>query len=175
MNPEFIRYLSTIGARTAIVLIALVAGLRLLGKRQISQMNIYDLALIMLLANSVQNAMTNGGPHISIGIVSAGTLVLLGKLLTTLFLRAPHLQRHFVGTSTLLVNDGQYVKDHMQRECCTEEQICAAMRQHGLNDIAQVQMAVLEVDGVISIVPKTAEHVRTEKQVKRSRGRHSSP
>ena len=173
MNREFVWYLTTISARTAIVLIVLAIGLRLMGKRQIGQMNIYDLALIMLLANAVQNAMTNGGPHVSIGVVSAATLIGVGRLITALFLRAPRLQSHVVGTSSLIVNEGQFVKDHMRRECVTEEQVLAAMRQHGLEDLSQVQMAVLEVDGTISIVPSTTEFHRTAKQVKRTRGRHS--
>ncbi len=83
--------LSIYAARTAIVLIWMVLGLRLLGKRQIGQLNIYDVALVMALANAVQNAMTGGQGKLVVGIVCAGTLMLLGRLLTAIFIRAPRL------------------------------------------------------------------------------------
>ena len=72
MSKAFLIFLTTISARTAIVMLFLIIGIRLFGKRQIGQMNIYDLALIMALANAVQNAMTGGKGYLSVGIVSAG-------------------------------------------------------------------------------------------------------
>ena len=78
MPPDGPKFLVAIAVRTLLVLLALVISLRLLGKRQSGQFNIYDLALIMLLANAVQNAMTNGDGHLLVGVVSAGTLLAAG-------------------------------------------------------------------------------------------------
>lgn len=156
-------------ARTAIVMFILIGGLRLLGKRQIGQMNIYDLAMVMALANAVQNAMTNGSGNLAVGIVSASTLLLLGALLTVIFVRLPKLEDHLVGTPTLLVNDGQILQDHMRRECVTEAELLQVLREHGLTDVREIMIAMLEVDGTISIVPKTADHHRINpKQTKQS-------
>jgi len=168
MSHAFVWFLSTIAARTAIVALFLLGGLRLLGKRQIGQLNVYDLAMVMALANAVQNAMTNGSGNLSVGIVSSGTLLLLGFVLTLIFVRLPGLEQRVVGNPTLLVNDGQFLPDRMRRENVTEEQILAAMRQHGLTSVHEVLMATLEVDGTISIVPKTSEHHRTHKRIRRS-------
>jgi uncharacterized membrane protein YcaP (DUF421 family) len=159
-------FLSTIAARTAIVMFILIGGLRLLGKRQIGQMNIYDLAMVMALANAVQNAMTNGSGNLMVGIVSSGTLLLLGTLLTLIFVRLPKLEDRLVGTPTLLINDGQLLHDRMRRECITEAQLMQVMRAHGLMDPHEVMIAMLEVDGTISIVPKTAAHHRIKHRPK---------
>src|SRR5262249_17282001 len=138
-----------IAVRTAVVLIYLTAGLRLLGKRQLGQMNIYDLAMVMALANAVQNAMTAGEGRLPIGVVSAGTLLLLGRLLTVAFARSPTLEQHLCGTPTILINDGHLVRDHLRRECITFDQLVAVLRHHGLTHPSEVKLAVLEVDGTL--------------------------
>jgi uncharacterized membrane protein YcaP (DUF421 family) len=166
MTPAFLWFLSTIGARTGIVLVFLVMGLRLLGKRQIGQMNIYDLAMLMALANSVQNAMTGGKGDLSVGIVSAGTLLLVGWGLSLAVVRVPRLEQRLVGDPTLLVNNGHIIWERMRREGVTEATLMSAVRQHGLTEVHQVLMAVLEVDGEISVVPKTAAHQHTRKRIK---------
>ena len=153
MPPNAPFFLSAIAFRTLIVLLILVLGLRLLGKRQIGQMNIYDLALIMLLANAVQNAMTQGSGFLLTGLTSAAVLFGAGWAISRLFNLSPELKRRVVGNSTLLINDGKLLRDHLKSESVTEEQVMAMMRQHGLSRLDQVQMAVLEVDGSISIIP----------------------
>jgi uncharacterized membrane protein YcaP (DUF421 family) len=169
MPPEGPKFLAAIAVRTLLVLLSLVIGLRILGKRQSGQFNIYDLSLIMLLANAVQNAMTNGDGHILVGVVSAGTLLAAGWVVSRAFQRLPALGERVTGVSTLLVNNGQFIKAHLQREHVTEDQIRSAMRQHGLCEMGQVRMAVLEIDGSISVVPTRAAHRATEKPAKRSR------
>ena len=169
MPPEGSKFLIAIGVRTLIVLLALVIGLRVLGKRQTGQYNIYDIALIMLLANAVQNAMTNGDGHILTGIVSSGVLLTAGWVISRAFQRLPALAQHATGVSTLLVTNGQFIKAHMRQERVSEEEILAAMRQHGICELGQVRMAVLEVDGSISIVPTHAPHHTTRKVARRSR------
>jgi uncharacterized membrane protein YcaP (DUF421 family) len=163
MSHAYLWFLSTIAARTAIVLIFMVAGLRLLGKRQMGQMNLYDLALIMALSNAVQNAMTNGAGDLSVGIISAGTLLLIGRVAANLFVRAPKLSERLCGTPTVLIDNGEYIGSHMRRECVTEEEVMAVLRQHGIDDPKRVMMAILEVDGTISVVPKEATHSRKGK------------
>lgn len=175
MTPGFLWFLSLICARTAVILLVLTVGLRLLGKRQIGQMNIYDLAMVMALANAVQNAMTNGKGDLSVGIVSSSTLILIGWLFARLFVRHPDMQRRIIGSPTLLVHEGRCVRDHMRRECVSEQQVRTAARQYGLQGLDQVMMAVLEVDGSISIVPKSATSRRTEHRVRRHKHRVETP
>ena len=165
MPSALIWLLSTIAARTLIVLLFIIVGLRLVGKRQIGQMNIYDLAMIMALANAVQNAMTSGKGNISVGIVSSGTLLVVGWIFTQFFVRLPKLEERVVGTPTLLLNNGQILEEAMRHEQVTQEILMTALRQHGLTEASQVLLAVLEVDGSISIIPKTAPQRRSEEKV----------
>ncbi len=169
MPPEGPKLLFAIAMRTLIVMLALVIGLRALGKRQTGQFNVYDLALIMLIANAVQNAMTNGDGHLLVGIVSAATLLVAGWVLSRTFQRLPAIAQKCTGVSTLLVNEGQFIQSHLQNEHVTREQILAAMRQHGIGALSDVRMAVLEIDGSISIVPTRGNHLSTKKVARRSR------
>ncbi len=153
MSMSTLTMLTTVSARTAIVMIVLIVGLRLLGKRQIGQMNIYDLSMILALANGVQNAMTGGRGNLSVGIVSAGTLFIAGYFFTRLFVRIPKLESRIVGSPTIMLADGKLLADRLHREGVTENQLQMVMHQHGLTAYSQVKLAVLEVDGTISIVP----------------------
>ena len=144
--------MARIAIRTAIILLFLVFGIRLLGKRQMGQMNIYDLALIMLVANAVQNAMTAGKGNISVGIASAGTLMVLGIAMTYLIVRKPVLGRWVAGTPTVLVSNGIVMRRNMRRENITMDELNASLREHEFNRIDKVKLAVLEVDGSISII-----------------------
>jgi uncharacterized membrane protein YcaP (DUF421 family) len=153
MTSSYLYFLSLIASRTAIVFVAAVAGLRLLGKRQIGQVNIYDLAMIMALANAVQNAMTSGTGNLTTGIVCAGVLLVLGRLLSHLFVTWPRLEQNLCGTPTVLVSEGKIVHPHMTRAGVTEEQLNESLREHGFTDVSKARMAVLEVDGSLSIVP----------------------
>jgi uncharacterized membrane protein YcaP (DUF421 family) len=150
--------------KTAIVLLYVVAGLRLLGKRQSAQLNIYDLVLVMALANSVQNAMTGGHGNLAIGLVAAGTLLLLGRLFTELSVRRPQWEERIIGCPTVIINDGRLVREHMRREHLTEAQVMTALRQHGLTDTHDAKLAVLECDGSLSVVPRDAPTSRTSRR-----------
>jgi uncharacterized membrane protein YcaP (DUF421 family) len=159
-HPSADQLLAT-AIKSAIVLLWVVAGLRLLGKRQSAQLNIYDLVLVMALANSVQNAMTEARGNLAIGLVSAGTLLLLGRLFTELFVRRPRWEERIIGWPTIIINDGRLVREHMRREHLTEAQVMTALRQHGLADPHDAKLAVLECDGSLSVVPRDAPSSRT--------------
>ncbi len=142
------------GGRAFFVFLYVVVLLRLLGKRQISQLNIFDLAAIMGVANAVQNGMTMGSGNLSIGIQSVLILLLSGRLVASLLVREPKIECSLIGSPTLLISDGVMVQKNMRREMVTDSQLHVALRQHGFTKPGEVRMAVLEVDGSISIVPK---------------------
>ncbi|HTQ08536.1 MAG TPA: YetF domain-containing protein [Fimbriimonadaceae bacterium] len=152
--PVWLDDVTVFAAKTAVVLIVLFLAFRLLGKRQVGQLNIYDLAMIMALANAVQNAMTAGKGDLRVGITSAATLLLVGAALTKLLVRSKRTERLLIGMPTVIVNRGKVLKHRMRRERVTKEELLAAIRQHGLQSPTQVKMAVLEVDGSLSVVPK---------------------
>lgn len=155
----------TITVRTLAVYLVILAGLRLSGKREMGQMTVFDLVVLLLLANSVQNAMV--GPDTSLlgGILAAAVLLAANALIARLRLRSPRFRRWVEGTPTLLVLHGQVLAQHMRREEVDEESLLAALREHGLADLSQVDMAVLEIDGSISVVPVgQATQVRKPRQ-----------
>src|SRR5438067_13526383 len=93
-----------VAAKTAVVYFFLVTGLRLLGKRELGQMNIYDLVLLIVLANAVQNAMVGDDTTLGGGLVAAMTLLLLNRLFTLAMSRSRRLEHYLVGGPLLIVN-----------------------------------------------------------------------
>ena len=165
MSTGYLLFLSVLAAHTLIILMVIVVGLRLLGKRQIGQMNVYDLVLIMALSNCVQNAMTHGNGNLSAGIVTSGTLMFIGWASAKMFVLAPGVEKHIVGSPTVLVNQGEVLPDRMRREHITNNELMAALRRHGLQDAEDAAVVVLEIDGTLSVVPKGAKQSRTKDRV----------
>ncbi len=151
-----------IAAKTTLIYLFLVAGLRVMGKRELGQMNIYDLVLIIVLANAVQNAMVGNDTSLLGGICAATTLLLLNKTFAVAMSRSPRLERMMVGEPMLILNDGELLPEKMAKEGVTREQVLAALREHGLQRPEDAHMCILEVDGTISVVPKEATVHRTK-------------
>jgi uncharacterized membrane protein YcaP (DUF421 family) len=142
------------GARTAIIFVLLVAAIRITGKRQMGEMNLHDLLLVMIMANSVQNAMTKGDGRLGVALVSGGTLIVLGWLLQTLIGRHESWEHLLMGVPTVIVENGRMIRGSMRREGVTEEEVLAAVRDQGLPDLARVRLAVLENNGTVSVIPE---------------------
>ena len=144
--------------RTLIIFLFLSAGLRLLGKRTLAQYNIYDLAMVMAVANGIQNGMTKGSGLLRVGLLSAGTLLFASRLVSRIFTRYPSLESRLLGTPTILVHDGVLLRDQMKREQVTEMQLMQALREYGVASVAETQLVVLEVDGAFSVVAMKDAH-----------------
>ncbi len=149
--------LASVAVRTVIVLLALVLGIRVFGKRDVGGLNLIDLLLVMLLGNAVQNALTFGSGHLAVGVVSAGILLIVDRLLGILFVRRPWLERAIFGGPTILVHNGRVDRVLMAREGITDDEVMTAVRSQGLDKLSQVRLAVLEEDGSISVVPVDKE------------------
>jgi len=156
----------SIVARTLIVYLALLAGLRLAGKRELGQMTPFDLVVILLIANAVQNAMVGPDTSVTGGLIAAGVLVTVNYGVAAARERLPWLRRAVEGTPTLLINDGRFVPEHLTREGLSEDDVLMAIREHGVADLKDVRIAVLETDGSISIVPVDAATIRTRRHVR---------
>jgi uncharacterized membrane protein YcaP (DUF421 family) len=150
VNPPFWIY----AVRAAVIMAFLFVAFRVFGKRMASQMNIYDLAMIMAVSNAVQNAMTGGRGELAVGLYTSTSIIVLAYLLTRLFIRAPKLEQRLIGKPTLIISNGVLLPDRLRKERLTEDEVMEALRQHGLTKPDEVQMAVFEVDGSISVVPK---------------------
>ncbi len=156
----------SIVVRTLIIYVAVLIGLRLTGKREMGQMTPFDLVLILLIANAVQNAMVGADNSVTGGLIAAAVLLVGNYGLAQARGRIPWLRRAVEGTPTLLVNEGQFVREHLRQEGLNEDEVLMAIREHGVADVQDVRMAVLEVDGSISIVPMDSQTTRTRKHVR---------
>jgi uncharacterized membrane protein YcaP (DUF421 family) len=152
-----------IAAKTALIYLFLIGGLRLLGKRELGQMSIYDLVLIVVISNSVQNAMVGSDNSLGGGLVAALVLLLINRLLNWLMVRSPRLTGIIAGSPVLIVRDGQLIEESMRKAGLTRDHVLTAMREHGIAQLDDVQMAVLEPDGVISIVANESTIYRSKR------------
>jgi uncharacterized membrane protein YcaP (DUF421 family) len=139
-----------IALRTAVIYLVVLLGIRLSGKREVGQMTPFDLALLLLISNSVQNAMT--GPDTSLlgGVVAAATLLVLNYFIAEVSGGNRRFRKMIQGQPSLLVHDGQIITPHMVKEHVSMDELERALREHGIASHHDVALAVLEVDGSIS-------------------------
>ena len=141
-----------IALRTAVVYAVVLAGMRLSGKREVGQMTPFDLTLLLLLSNSVQNAMTGPDNSLLGGVVAAATLLLLNYILADVSGVNRRFRKFIQGQPSLLIHDGQIIEAHMAKEHVSMDELHRALREHGIADYHQVALGVLEVDGSISLL-----------------------
>jgi uncharacterized membrane protein YcaP (DUF421 family) len=142
--------------KSVIVVTFLLVGFRLLGKREMAQLSVYDLAMLFALSNAVQNAMTGGKGNLAVGLATSSAVVIAAWALTRVIARQPRLEARVIGSPTVLVHDGQVLAGRLRRQRVTDDELMAALRAYGLEDPRDVALAVLEVDGSISVVPRPA-------------------
>jgi uncharacterized membrane protein YcaP (DUF421 family) len=142
--------LAQIVLRTGVIYLLVLIGVRLSGKREVGQMTPFDLTLLLLLSNSVQNAMTGPDTSLAGGAVAAATLLIMNYGVAGLSGRNRKLRRLIEGQPSLLVHDGKVIEPHMARERVSMDELNRALREHGISSCDQVALAVLEVDGSIS-------------------------
>lgn len=142
--------LTEIALRTGVIYMVVLIGVRLSGKREVGQMTPFDLTLLLLISNAVQNAMT--GPDTSLlgGVVAASTLLVLNYFVAELSGGNRRFRKFVQGQPSLLVHDGQVIASHMAKEHVSMDELQRALREHGIASYSDVALAVLEVDGSIS-------------------------
>lgn len=141
-----------------VVYFFIVLGIRLFGKKEITQLSITDLVFILLISNAVQNAMVGPDATLTGGLVAAGTLFLTNYLFKQLLYRFPRLGRIIQGEAIMLIYRGGVNNDNLRRARITNEELLETLREHGLEYVSDVELAVLEVDGNISVVPFEKKH-----------------
>lgn len=158
-----------IALRTAVAYGALLVGFRVFGRRELGQMTPFDLVVILLIANALQNAMV--GPDTSLlgGLVAALVLLSANRLVTVARRRLPWFERVAEGEPVLLVSGGQVLTKGMAREGVDVSDLEQAAREHGLAGLEDIEAAVLEVDGTVSIIPATEAKVTTKRKLRRRR------
>ena len=138
--------------RAVIVYGFLLAALRVTGKRQVGQLTPFDLVVLLIIANAVQNAMI--GPDTSVvgGLLSAVIILAVNYVVVGVAFRWRSARHVLEAEPTLLVHNGRILSARLARERLTLEDLHAALRRHGVADVTHVRIAMLEDDGVISVI-----------------------
>ena len=152
--------------RSVIVYAAIVVGMRLTGSRQLGQMTPFDLVLILLIANAVQNAMVGSDVTVLGGLTAAATLLLLNRAVAFTTDRIPALRKALEGEPVIVLSNGKLLEKHIMKAGLSDDMVLQSMREHGFDDPKEVRLAILEVDGTISIIPTGGGVVRTRHRVR---------
>jgi uncharacterized membrane protein YcaP (DUF421 family) len=140
--------------RSVVVYLFILIAFRFTGKRQVGQLTPFDLIVLLVLANVVQNAIIGNDNSLGGGLLGATVVLLLNWIVVVATYRFKPLRRLMAGEPTLLVHNGRIFQDRMAREHISMEDLNAALRKSGVVDTQQVRFAVLEENGQISVIPK---------------------
>ena len=166
---KYMETLLPIIMRSLVVYLFIVLAIRIFGKRELTQLSIIDLVFILLISNSVQNAMVGPDTTLLGGLTAATTLFVANLLLTKLLLHSKGLHTLIEGESIMLIYKGKVLTKHLAKAELSHEELAAAVREHGVAHISDVDLAVLENDGNISILSDNYQH----RTVKKHKIRHS--
>jgi uncharacterized membrane protein YcaP (DUF421 family) len=174
MLPQDAHTLLEIALRTGVIYLLVLIGIRLSGKREVGQMTPFDLVLLLLLSNSVQNAMTGPDTSLAGGAVAATVLLILNYLVAEFSGVNRRFRKFIQGQPSLLVHDGQIIEAHLAKEHVSMDELERALREHGLGNYKEAALAVLEVDGSISVLkyediqPSAQTHLRHRRFLKKN-------
>ena len=141
--------------RPIIVYVALVGLLRLGGRRELAQMNSFDLVILLIISNAVQNAIIGADNSLLGGLVGGATLILLNLGVNRYLYRHPELDEELEGEPITLVKDGRILRKNLEHELITEAELLAAIRRQGLTGVEACEEVILETSGMISVVPRS--------------------
>ena len=134
------------------VYLFIILAIRLFGKKELSQLSVYDLVFILLISNAVQNAMTGSDSTLLGGLVAAASLFVINYIIKQLQFRFPIFGKAIQGEALMLVFKGEILPAHLNKARITKDELMEAVREHGIASVSEVDLAVLEVDGNISIL-----------------------
>jgi uncharacterized membrane protein YcaP (DUF421 family) len=133
--------------RPVVVYLFLVLFLRLFGKRELAQLNPFDLVVLLSLSNTVQNAIIGPDNSVTGGVIGAFSLLAINWLLTRLLFKLPKVDAELEGTKTVLVRHGAVDAAALKKETMTEMELLSVIHKQGLNDVSEVEICVLEPNG----------------------------
>jgi uncharacterized membrane protein YcaP (DUF421 family) len=136
----------------------------LFGKKELSQLSIVDLVLVLLISNSVQNAMVGNDTSLLGGLLAATSLFGMNWVFKNLLFKSDKLSGFIQGHPLMLIYHGKTIQKNVENSRVSKEELEAAIREHGVNSIEDVDIAVLEVDGNISIVSNDFKKHTTKKR-----------
>lgn len=140
--------------RSVVVYLFLLVAFRFTGKRQVGQLTPFDLVVLLIISNVVQNAVIGNDNSLGGGLLGATTILVLNYAIAEVAFRSKRARRLLETQPTLLIHNGHILQDNLRRERITIDDLLGALRRNGLVEPAEVRFAVLEENGSISVVPR---------------------
>ena len=144
-------------ARTAIVYFFLIGGLRLAGKREMAQLNPFDLVVLLTLSNALQNAIIGNDNSLIGGLIGATTLLVLNHIVVKFLYNHEKIDKFVEGDCDVLMEDGKIIEDRLKAELITLPELESAAHKQGFASLKDVDRAILETGGSISFFAKKPE------------------
>lgn len=158
--PDFAQWMIylNIAGNSVLIYLFIIAAIRIFGKKELSQLSVIDLVFILLISNSVQNAMVGDNSTVPGGIAAALGLFVANYVFKILLRYFPMFSRIAQGEKLLLIHEGHLVGENLRKSGLTIEELRQVIREHGVRDISDVDLAILEVDGNFSILSRDYSH-----------------
>ncbi len=155
--------------RAAIVYVFLIIGLRLAGKRELAQLNPFDLVVLLTLSNTVQNAIIGDDNSVTGGVVGAAALLLINYLVARFLFKHDRIDRLVEGEADVLIDRGQLQEDHLKKELLTKTELEIAAHRQGFSNLQEIERAAIEPGGGIFFKAKkpTTDEMQQAEVIKR--------
>jgi len=140
--------------RAVVIYVLVMVLVRLSGKRAVGQFTPFDLVVVILLGNAVQNGINGGDNSLTGAVIMASTLIGLNYLVASLTSRFPFMEKIVEGQRVLLAKDGKVLESVLRRELISRHDFEEALRMNNVESVADVETAMMETNGHISVVPK---------------------
>jgi uncharacterized membrane protein YcaP (DUF421 family) len=142
--------------RSLLVFVFLVVALRVGGKRELAQINVLDLAVLLLVSNALQNAMIGEDNSLLGGVIGASALFAANYAFAHLTFRSPRAQRVLEGSPRVLLENGKVLDQALRREAMTRSELGSIVREHGFDALSEVALVVLEPNGHVAVMGSEA-------------------
>jgi uncharacterized membrane protein YcaP (DUF421 family) len=140
--------------RPMIVYVFLIIGIRIAGKRELAQLNPFDLVVLLTLSNTVQNAIIGEDNSVTGGLIGAGTLFLVNYIVVRFLFTHEKLERMVEGDQDVLIEGGVIREDRLKKELLTRAELETAAHRQGFSDLSEIERATIEPGGTIALVSK---------------------
>src|SRR3989344_946514 len=155
---------TSIVLRSIAVYIFIVLAIRLFGKREVTQLSITDLVFILLIANAVQSAMVGQNTTLIGGLIAAGSLFVINFIFGVLVFKSKRISSFFQGHPLMLIYEGKEIEHNLKKARISHDELEQVVREHGVEKIPDVNLAILEMDGNISVLSDNFKHKSVRKR-----------
>ena len=155
-----------IAGKSITIYVFIILAIRLFGKKELAQLSVIDLVFILLISNSVQNAMVGSDTTVTGGIAAALGLFICNSIFKYFLKNSKKFSKLVQGEKIVIVVGGKILPEGLKASMMTEEEIAMAVREHGVKSISEADLVVLEVDGNVTVLSSDYSHKTVKRRKK---------